>query len=191
MTQTESVKNVFKNRVLDLVRSFATLNEYKDGIVSFKLDEDPFNMIYVVSSNGKLHATVDTHQTQGDMQVYEITETKHLETLLYFLDEDVADSVRHDRFFDALHDEYTFFLLNEYTEYGESIKEELLGQIGVIHTNAISIQEPHQAAVESLRLLDIFMNSDEVSTEDFDALIEELNAKHTEYNNFTRGITNE
>lgn len=190
MTQTESVKNVFKNRALDLVRNFTILKEHK-GISSFKLDEDPFDMIYVTSSNGKLHATVDTHQTQGNMQVYEITETEHLETLLYFLDEDVADSVRHDRFFDALHDEYTFFLLNEYTEYGDSIKEELLGQISIIHTNAISIQEPHQAAIESLRALDIFMNSDEVSTVDFETLIEELNAKHTEYNNFTRGITNE
>ncbi|KKK34709.1 hypothetical protein WN59_06670 [Salinicoccus sediminis] len=186
---TESVKNVFQNRVLDLIRNFSILKEY-EGIASFKLDEDPFDMIYVVR-DGKLHATVDTHQTQGDMRVYEVTETKHLETLLYFLDEDVPDSERHERFFNNLLDDYTLYLLEEHAAGDEEFKADLFGEISMIHTNAISIQEPHQAAVESLRSLDIFMNSNKVSNEDFETLISELNAQFTEYNNFTRGITND
>jgi len=186
---TESVKNVFSNRILDLVRNFSILKEY-EGIASFKLDEDPFNMIYVVR-DGKLHATVDTHQTQGDMQVYEVTETKHLETLLYFLDEDVPDSKRHDRFFEILLDDYTLYLLEEHAAGAEEFKVELIGQINMIHTNAISIQEPHQAALESLKLLDIYMNSNDLNNKDFKTLLDELNVNVTKYNNFTRGITND
>lgn len=177
MTKTKA----FNNRTLELVRNFALINDkLKKGESYFlRLEDDPFKMMYLVK-DGALYAMVDTQQTQGYHQPYEIATIDHTERLLYLADTGAGEAEHTKRFVKNLKDDYFFYLLEEYFQndaFSVPLEEmeviasgnaDLISHIEQLHLYAIALNEPDEKLVKALFNLTVLMNSEAPSMDDIE-----------------------
>lgn len=134
-------------------------------------------MMYLVKG-GALYAMVDTQQTQGHHQPYEIATIEHTERLLYMADTGADEAEHTEQFIKNLKDDYFLYLLEEYfntdvfsvpvdeMEVTASGNADLIGHIEQLHIYAITLNTPDKKLVKALFDLTILMNSEAPSKED-------------------------
>lgn len=201
MNKINAIDNVFNNRVLDLVRNFGIIQNADNFAMTFKIQHDPADMIYIVKGQ-KLYATIDTGQDTSDMHAYMITDMKHLERLLNLVDENITKQQQEQRFIDQVfNNEYLIFLLSEHVNHHnadifqviegglstshidlyQSGRGDMSGEIEQAHLLLIGLQQPPREFIMALRLIVEFMNDTTADQHKLSVLESALQLEYSKY----------
>lgn len=178
MNKIEILDNIFNNRVFDVVRIFGITQHYEGSEMTFKIKNDPADIIYVAKGK-KLFASVNTEQKKDDMNMFEIAELNSLETLLNLPDEYISELKKRERYEESLFlNEDLMFSLEEFiTKENRAI----FGHIAQLHLQLIGMAYPPKQFVNGLKALVFTINDNNADVRDVSTLKAMLSVGHHEY----------
>ncbi|MDS3939790.1 pathogenicity island protein [Staphylococcus epidermidis] len=194
----EIIANQFETRAATLLRYYTGLLESsRDNHFTFKIYNDPFDMVYVMI-NGKLFGHVYIRDCKV-RQSFELASPKHTEGLIRSIEGHYAGYEIPDGTHDTISDMMASFMFdNDYFMYGletfaesnntdmfeymekdfgveelegiQSSNADVIGNMEMLYQLATGINEPASELVEGLKLVTKFVQDENATQEDYKAL---------------------